>query len=239
MDQPTKVRNWYNTFSKNQLHTGVNLRHYHLFNEIVRAGLKKNHKVLEIGCGIGTLTGLLLRYLSKGKLVATDISDVSIEVAKDRLSKFKQVEYVLTDMLDFSYPTAFDFVILPDVLEHIPIEQHLQLFSCINKHIHDQSMIVIHIPHPKAIEYYQKHFPDKLQVIDQAISSDRLLQDVYSQHLILDSYTSYSLFNQEPDYALIKVKRNTAVSFTPVSKQHIILRKLMARLKFMKSTILG
>lgn len=232
--ETSKVKSFYNKFSQNQLNTGVNLRHYSIFNAVVKAGLKRNHKILEIGCGIGTLTGLLAKYVKKGGVVATDISDVSIDVAKDRLKSYSNIEYVVTDMQGFTHKDTFDFVVLPDVLEHIPVEQHHALFEAINKLIHDQSKIIIHIPHPKSVEYNIKYAPEKLQVIDQPLSAAKMLEDAYAHHFILDGYVPYSLFNQESDYVLVKLKRDLPEMRTSLSKQTIIFKKLIARIKYMK-----
>ena len=99
-------------------------------NELIKSGLRKDSVVLEVGCGVGTLTVLLNKFLSKGKLVATDISDESIEKAKKRIPNSNKIDFFVTDMKDFSYSQKFDFIVLPDVLEHIPIDQHKELFSC-------------------------------------------------------------------------------------------------------------
>ena len=124
MSNSKDVRGWYNNFSKNQTETGVNIRHYKIMNELIKSGLRKDSVVLEVGCGVGTLTVLLNKFLSKGKLVATDISDEAIEKAKQRIPNSNKIDIFVTDMKDFSYSQKFDFIVLPDVLEHIPIDQH-------------------------------------------------------------------------------------------------------------------
>ncbi|MBK9735605.1 MAG: class I SAM-dependent methyltransferase [Saprospiraceae bacterium] len=198
-----KFRNWYNDFSKQQIKTSINLRHYTLFNKIVNAGLKKESKILEIGCGIGTLTGLLYSYNKFGHIVAADISDESIEIAKRRIGISERIDYVVTDMITFEYKHKFDFIILPDVMEHIPVEQHENLFKVISIHMHPSSKVVINIPHPKAIEFLRKNSPEKLQIIDQPLSADKLISDAYQNNLVLESYNSYSIFNNQHDFAFI------------------------------------
>lgn len=233
METSKQVNNWYNTFSKTQLKTGLNLRHYTILNFLIKAGLKKDSSVLEIGCGIGTLTGLIQKYLKKGKLVAADISDESIKIAKSRIPASDKIDFFVTDMTDFDYPQKFDFIILPDVIEHIPIEQHPSLFKILVKLMHQESLLLIHIPHPKAIEFTRENTPEKLQIIDQSISADNLLKDTYSSGLILISYQSYSIFNKETeDYVIAKFKKNTKTTLTPLPKSVIIFRKLIARSKF-------
>lgn len=229
----SEIQKWYNTYSTKQVNIGTNLRHYSIFNSLTKAGLKRNHNVLEIGCGIGTLTKLIAKYVKKGSLVATDISDESIEIAKKRISNTKNnIELLVSDMTTFSHSKKFDFVVLPDVLEHIPIEQHNNLFKIIAAHTHDNSIILINIPHPKALDYLRIHSPEKLQVIDQSISAKQLMDTAYLHDFELINYKSYSIFNKENDYALITYKKNTAIKLNPLAQKTIIYRKLIARIKY-------
>ena len=225
------VEQYYDEYSVQQLKKGLNLRHFKIFNKTVACGLKKEHSVLEIGCGIGTLTGLLAKYLKKGKLVAVDISPKSIEIAKARIGKTDRLEFFVTDMQDFSYPGKFDFIILPDVLEHIPIEQHNQLFGVLRRLMHDNSVIIINIPHPKNIEFNREFFPERLQIIDQALRADDLLNTIYAHDLILETYEAYKIFSDVPDYAFIKLAVNKPLHFKTQFLGKIIARKLFERIK--------
>jgi len=237
MSNTQEIRAWYNNFSKNQAETGVNIRHYKIMNELIKAGLKKDSTVLEVGCGIGTLTGLLNKYLSKGKLVATDISNESVEKAKQRITNSTRIDFFVTDMSDFSYTKKFDVIVMPDVLEHIPVEQHKSLFACFEKNMHENSVIFIHVPHPRAIEYIRKYKPEKLQIIDQSIEAAKLMEDVYANSLTLVSYHPYKLFHNEDDYVIIKFQKNKFINYSSVSDINIIRRKWTEKLKFFISSI--
>ena len=135
-------------------------------------------------------------------------------------------------MTDFEYPQKFDFILFPDVLEHIPLEQHENLFAIVSKHMHDNSIILINIPHPKALDYIRLNMPEKLQIIDQSISAHSLIKNAYSSDLELINYTSYSLFNKENDSVLVRFKKSTEITLTPLSKIEIIRRKLIERIKY-------
>jgi trans-aconitate 2-methyltransferase len=232
-----EVKEWYNKFSTNQIKTSVNLRHYNVFNQIVKSGLKRNSKVLEIGCGIGTLTGLMHNFITKGHILAADISDESIKIAKDRIGESARIDFKVTDMTDFEYTHMFDYIILPDVMEHIPVEQHPGLFKVMVKYMHPKSKIIINIPHPKAIEYLQKVSPEKLQIIDQALSADKLINDAYSNQLMLLNYNSYSIFSLENDYAFIIFQLNQDITLHKKTKIQIIVRKQINRIKYYRSLI--
>jgi trans-aconitate methyltransferase len=234
MSGSTDVRNWYNEFSKKQIKTGINLRHYRVFNQILLSGLRRDHRILEVGCGIGTLTSLLRRYLRKGSIVATDISDESVQIAKS-LYKDGRVEFIVSDLMDLKITGPFDFIILADVLEHIPMDHHDRVFGLLASLMHNQSRLIIHIPHPKMIEYLMKTSPEQLQVIDQAVHADLLCMNAYKNGLILERYVSYSLFDKVHDYVFIEMKLNSTEEFSPEPKGKIIVRKMINRLKFIFS----
>lgn len=197
------VANFYDGFATKQIKTGVNVRHRTIMHRLKKAGLKRDSKVLEIGCGIGTLTGLIGAYCSSGSLLAADISPESIEVARNRTKSQSNIQYVVTDMSDFEVNTKFDFVVLPDVLEHIPVEYHKALFGTIRKHLHQNSTVAIHIPDPYCLEWYRANQPEKLQIIDQPLYSNVLMENIYANDLFVESLERYSLHIQEGDYQWI------------------------------------
>ncbi|MGB0890738.1 MAG: class I SAM-dependent methyltransferase [Flavobacteriaceae bacterium] len=234
MREKEDIKSWYNTYATKQKRTGLNLRHYSIINQLINYGLKKNSNVLEIG--IGTLTSLLHSYLSKGKIVATDISDVSVEMAKKEINS-KRATFYVTDMKQFTLDEKFDFIVLPDVLEHIPMEDHKELFKVLSNLLKNTGVIFIHIPHPKVINYIRKNTPELLQVIDQSIPSNFLLENAYAADLLLVDYKSYSLFKNENDYAAIAFRKNVELEFTNRSQKTIILHKLKARIKYFLAKI--
>ncbi|MRR20142.1 class I SAM-dependent methyltransferase [bacterium] len=233
METREQIGQWYDGFAGKQLKTSVNLRHYKIMEYLSAAGLRKDSSVLEIGCGIGTLTGLLAKYLRKGEVLAADISPESVAIARKRLASASNVRFLVTDMTDFSHRDLFDFIILPDVLEHIPIDQHKGLFRILADHMHEQSVIVIHIPHPRALDYIRTTTPGQMQIIDQSVEADALIADAYASGLTLICYHSYSLFDREHDYAVITFRKKNAVTLSPLPKSAIILRKLISRIRFL------
>ncbi len=218
------VKNWYNNYVGSQQKIGINIRHRTILKKAIVEGLKKDSKVLEIGCGVGTLTKLLCSHVTKGKISAVDISDESIKESTKFLSGYNNVECIVNDMSNFSNGEKYDFVILPDVMEHIPVEQHNNLFRVLSEHTHENSRILINVPHPTFIEWLRIHEPALMQIIDQPIHSDELCKNAYEHGYILASLNSYCLYHQDPDYQFIVFKKNVAYQ-SMVKKSKIILKK--------------
>lgn len=59
-----------------------------------------NSNVLEIGCGIGTVTGLIGKVVTKGKVIAVDISVQSIGVARKNNKGKSNIQFLVSDMSD-------------------------------------------------------------------------------------------------------------------------------------------
>jgi trans-aconitate 2-methyltransferase len=230
------VSDFYDKFASSQVKTGINLRHYYLFNRLKKFGLKKDSTVLEIGCGIGTLTSLIVKYIKKGQMLATDISPENIAIARSRLAGYSNMKFVVSDMSDFDAGRKFDFIVLADVIEHIPVNAHPSLFETLVRHMHPGTIVFIHVPHPKSIEYFECNDKSRLQIIDQAIYANMLVSNAERSGMILRTYVAYTLFHTENDYVLATFGLSGEINFTSAPRLKIILRKMYHRIFFLIQT---
>lgn len=204
-----KVADWYDEFTVRQIKMGINARNKSIQNWLLKFGLKKEHNVLEIGCGIGTQTQLLAEYLnSDNQITAIDISPKSIQIAQDRYPNFKGINWIAADFVTYNMEKKFDVILMPDVLEHIPVDQHKQLFGNIRKVLKKNGFVLIHIPQPYYQEWVWKNRPELMQVIDQSIYTNVLANDVYSNDLYIWHLETYSIWQAQGDYQVIVLKPN-------------------------------
>jgi trans-aconitate methyltransferase len=203
-----EVESFYDGYAEHQEQLGVNLRHREIMYRLKQAGLQPHHVALEVGCGIGTLTGLLAKHLKRGHVVACDISSTSIEVARQRLAAQTHVDFVHTDMHDFASNYTFDWFIFPDVLEHIPQHQHARLFQHLSPMAQKHARIAIHIPHPATLEMHREQSPQNLQVIDQSLDIAQLIADVQRAGYRLLFAQSYDLWEKPYDYMWLLFESN-------------------------------
>ncbi len=202
----TNVRSFYDSFAEAQVRTGVNLRHKRIMEWLRTHGLQDGMDVLEIGCGVGTQTVLLADAIPAGRLWANDISPVSVEHARRRLAGRKQVDFIVGDILQLDMPGPFDMIVLPDVLEHIPLAEHARLMKKLGQLLKVDGRMVIHIPAPQYLEYEIMHHPEKLQVIDQPVHLHVLLPHVAAAGLYLHAAEHYPLWTDGPDAAVLVLK---------------------------------
>lgn len=204
------VIEFYDNFSSRQARAGINNRHLSILFHLEQLGLKKHHHVLEVGCGIGTVSELILQSLSsQGRLHAVDISPKSIEIAKRLTSKYKNATVEVRDLTKEKISATFDVIVLPDVLEHIPFEFYTPLFENLNQMLSEDGFIFIHVPHPNYLEWLIKQGSKELQIIDNPVYTNKLSSLVYPAGFYIDYLKSYSVYSNSPDYQIILLKKKS------------------------------
>ncbi len=233
-EEQDKVVRFYDQFAEKQEKTGINSRHLSILDKAKQAGLKSNHRILEVGCGIGTVSHLLATQVPQGEVLALDISPESIEKARLLWKKQGNLKFDVSDMSDFNLPgEKFDFFVFPDVLEHIPVGQHARLFENIQRHAHADSVVLIHIPAPRYLEWMIANQPEKLQVIDQPLDTGTLVQTLSASGFYLEKMETYALFFQEKDYQYFVFRANKSVQqSTPKNKWQVLKERILIRLKY-------
>jgi 2-polyprenyl-3-methyl-5-hydroxy-6-metoxy-1,4-benzoquinol methylase len=206
-----QVKEYYDTFKEHQKKLGINIRHRTILKNLKNAGLKPDSNVLEIGCGIGTVSHLILKNIPQGSFVGLDISSESIKMAQQFNAFHKKAEFFVDDMSHFTHKTKFDFVVFPDVLEHIPVEQHANIFKTISELTTPNATVIINIPEPNYLNWVRANDPSKLQIIDQSLSMQDLLNNSYPYGFKLYSMNPYSLHFDVNDYLAIVLKKNMTV----------------------------
>lgn len=222
------VKSWYNEYAGKQQSVGVNARHRSIMRLLKKHGLKKEHTVLEIGCGIGTLSGLLASFLNADKqLTALDVSDESIRIAKERLKKHGGINWVEGSVLNATLNNTFDVIVLPDVLEHIPLQTHNELFQKLATCLKPTGFIAVHIPFPHYLDWCRKHTPETLQVIDQSLHLHLLTESIYANGFSIVHMETYSIWMKPVDYQFLLLKPNG--QFQTFEKDTSLAKKIKNR----------
>jgi SAM-dependent methyltransferase len=195
------VTAFYDEFVDRQTRVGINRRHQAILAWLQRFGLRPDDRVLEIGCGAGTLTQLLAEALPQGSVFGVDLSPRTIEAARERLASIGNARVVAGDVLDVDVGSErYDVVVLPDVIEHIPLEMHDALFGRIASWVKPEGFVLAHYPNPHHLEWFHLNHPERLQIVDQPIHADVLLANAYRHGLYLDYFERYAIWIREGDY---------------------------------------
>ena len=166
--------------------------------------------VLELGCGFGRITQLLLsNYANITEYLAVDISPDQIENAKSLLSSIKvtnhvKLDFLVSDIQSLRLDKEYDLVILSEVLLHIlPTE----IDSIIKK------LITLSKKHIINIDWYEDH-PPKSQASHNFIHQYETLYKKYTE-------PSTTTIKRIP----IKSKKFLGTLDTKQSIFHVILEK--------------
>jgi len=208
-----------------------NLRHFKIILKLNRLAIRKSKNCLEIGCGNGGVTRLISKK-TKGKIVGIDISEGTIAAARENLKDCSNVELHAVDLFNFKGTQRFDMILLLDVLEHIPFEQHDGIVQKISELLEENGTVFIHIPEPSYNAWAAKTHPESMQVIDLSVNSADFISICYKHNLYLKELKSYPVFHEENDYQYIVLTKLPAnPTYHPRPKIQIIRSKQWAKLK--------
>ncbi|PZU88721.1 MAG: class I SAM-dependent methyltransferase [Chryseobacterium sp.] len=225
-----KIKDFYNDFVSYQTKSGINERIFTLYKKMKSLGLKSSSNVLELGCGIGVMTKLLASFVKEGYIEAVDLSDKSVEFAKTKITN-KNVSLFTDDVVGyFPKKKSFDFITLFDIIEHIPIELHPDLFKNLSKIADENTKILIHIPNPDFIEYHQKDESAWLQIVDQPIPLQTIVNNAETNGLQVTNFDTYSIW-VENDYQFFVIQKKKEYKKVELSKQRNLVQKVVNRLK--------
>ena len=230
------VSAFYNDYTNYQLREEVllNDRHFILYEKMKDLGVKPQSSILELGCGIGVITSLMSTLVPQGSITACDISEKSIEIAKKNVIRQDNIKFIASDIQSLSLKgQKFDFVTLFDVLEHIPEEEHEKVFSVISSFMHENSVLLVNIPHPASIDHEREHHPQNLQIIDLPLMANNVINTAYKAGMFLVSFDTYSIWH-ENDYQAIVFNKNNRFTNITTSSTRSFSARVRKRLRKMK-----
>jgi trans-aconitate 2-methyltransferase len=232
-----EVENFYDEFSEFQLNSGLHERHYLMHEKLIELGMNENSSLLEIGAGIGMITSLIRKTVTSGIFVTNDISPKSLKL-NQKLNTQNNIEFVVGNVVELDFKTKFDFITLFDVLEHIPISQHDELFKKFYELLHPNGVLFINIPSPECLEYHIKHEKEVLQLIDQPIHADILLNVAYQNKFLLFFFKTYSLWHKR-DYQMIIFRKQYEWKKIQTSIDIPVSKKIRNKLSNIKQRVVG
>ena len=96
------------------------------YDQMIRALIDAIHfkptnkiRIIDLGCGTGTLAKQLADKFPNSKIVCLDIASKMIELARHKLSAHKNIEFVVGDFSKIDFQEQFDVVVSSLALHHI------------------------------------------------------------------------------------------------------------------------
>jgi len=120
---------------------------------VERAELKNGHKILELGCGWGSLTLFMAEKFPESRITAVSNSRTQKQYIENeaRLRGFKNLEVITADMRDFETSDRFDRVVSVEMFEHM--RNYEKLFEKIARFMTPEAKLFSHIFSHKKYAY--------------------------------------------------------------------------------------
>lgn len=103
---------------------------------------KNNPRVLEIGCGTGLFSEMFLKKFPDANMDLVDLTESMLDIALERLKNYKNLNFFLTDILDFSPNEKYDLIISSLAIHHLKYEDQEQLYKNIFKWLNNEGIFV-------------------------------------------------------------------------------------------------
>ena len=132
------------------------------FNKIERY-IPKKGKIIDVGCGYGSLDAYLALKEPKRKIIGMDLNEKRIVIANKATSKISNAEFFAKDFTkDVSIKKA-NCMILVDLLHHIPYETQKKLLrECYKKLEVGGLLIIKDVGDKPKWKYYYNYLQDKI-----------------------------------------------------------------------------
>jgi ubiquinone/menaquinone biosynthesis C-methylase UbiE len=114
--------------------------------------LKGDEKVLDFGCGGGTGSRSLLKFLnSNGRLTCIDTSNFWIDKARKRLGKYSNVEFYAGDIRQLHIPDSkFDTITVFHVIHDIPPAERPETVKALARKLKKSGTVFVREPTKKS-----------------------------------------------------------------------------------------
>ncbi|MGF7119492.1 class I SAM-dependent methyltransferase [Methanobacterium oryzae] len=85
-------------------------------------------KVLDLGCGTGTISKNLKEKFPNAKVSCLDLAENMIEMAKIKLNKYNDIHYITGDFYHFKFSEKYDVIISSLALHHLVTDEDKKEF---------------------------------------------------------------------------------------------------------------
>ena len=144
---------------------------------------------LNFGCGIGKSERFIRNYFPHSSIFSVDVSEKSIEVAKERNKELKNVTFSTFDGFHIPLEITFDVVFIANVFHHVPFDKHIPILKNIYQRLNYNGAVFLF-----------EHKPLNLLTVRTvkmcAFDADaKLLNPFYAKKILSESGFKQSILN--------------------------------------------
>lgn len=235
MSTPPKeedIISYYNKVAKTKLHNYLqgNPRVDAAWRTVVRyrPEMKRPLRVLEVGCGVGSICHKMHKRWPQADIIGLDISTRSIELA-NKLFSNEKVRFKTGILSPDTFDEAFDLIIFMDVYEHIAVHDRPTVHAAIKKLLQNKGRLILSVPTPHNLQWSAVHKPETMQPVDEHISLaviQELAEETDTEVLYYEKKDIWNI----GDYAHVVLEKNADFQAAFFEPKPINLSKKIARL---------
>lgn len=136
-------------------------------------------KILEVGCGFGTISNVLGQY---GEVTGVDLSPRAIEIAEER---YPEAEFEAGDITDNTIASGqFDVLVTTEVIEHVPREARELFMESLAQRLKTGGLLVLTTPNKRLSDRIET-----FQLIEEHFFENEL-RELLSKHFEIEHLTT-------------------------------------------------
>jgi len=122
---------------------------YNDFNKNKETSSKTIH-ILNFGCGTGKSEKFINKYFKNCSICSVDVSEKSINTAKEKNSQFKNIQFTKFDSIaELLFSNKFDIIFVANVFHHIPEELHVTTLKHLKSFLAPNGYLYVFEHNPK------------------------------------------------------------------------------------------
>jgi 2-polyprenyl-3-methyl-5-hydroxy-6-metoxy-1,4-benzoquinol methylase len=203
-----RIISYYDDHVKNKLNDYINFnpRIEYAWKTIIKYAPKNPTRILEVGCGMGSISERMHVYWPNALITGIDISTQSIQLA-DKLFADDKLNFKESILTPDTFYEEFDLIVFMDVYEHIAVEDRNDVHAALLKILRNKGRVVLSVPTPHNLKWSLINKPETMQPVDEHISFDVISKLAHATQTEVILYEVKNVWNVG-DYAHIVLEKN-------------------------------
>jgi len=199
----------------------VNPRVEEAWKTLVKNAPINPQRILEVGCGVGSICARINKKWPQAKITGIDISVLSIAIAQ-KLFANRKVNFMVSLLTEETFEEEFDLIVFMDVYEHIAVFDRPVVHNALKSILRNKGKIFLSVPTPQNLRWSLINKPETMQPVDEHISFDVIGKLATDTGTEVQLYQVKSIWNTG-DYSHVVLEKNddfesAFFSNKPVSK---------------------
>lgn len=184
----------------------VNPRVEEAWKTLIKNAPLKPQRILEVGCGVGSICAKMGKKWPEAKITGIDISVQSIAIAQ-KLFANRNINFLVSLLTKDTFNEQFDLIVFMDVYEHISVTDRPVVHQTLKKILNNKGKIFLSVPTPQNLKWSLIHKPETMQPVDEHISFDVVNKLASDTDTEVQLYQVKSIWNTG-DYSHVVLEKN-------------------------------